>query len=91
MLACLMYRPRLVPRLIAAIGLVGGPAVFASSAAVLFGLCPQVAAWGAIAAVPVFAWEMSRAGWLIVRGFKPVPAVLGGHPAAEPDAALAAG
>jgi hypothetical protein len=71
MLAYLMYRSRLVPRLIAAIGLIGGPLIFASSAAVLFGLYEQVSTWGLLAAVPVSAWEMSLAVWLIVKGFKP--------------------
>ena len=71
MLAYLMYRSGLVPRLIAVLGLIGGPVVFASSTAALFGLYPQVSVWGSIAAIPVFAWEMSLAVWLIVKGFKP--------------------
>jgi Domain of unknown function (DUF4386) len=41
MLAYLMYRSGLVPRLIAVLGLIGGPLIFASSAAVLFGLYEQ--------------------------------------------------
>ena len=53
------------------LGLIGGPVVFASSTAALFGLYPQVSVWGSIAAIPVFAWEMSLAVWLIVKGFKP--------------------
>jgi len=87
MLAYLMYRPGLVPRLIAVIGLAGGPLVFASSAAVLFGLYPQLSAWGAVGAVPVLAWEMSLAVWLIAKGFTPARDATAGHPAAEPDAA----
>jgi hypothetical protein len=71
LLAYLMYRSRLVPRLIAVIGLAGGPLIFASSAAVLFGLYEQVSAWGMMAAIPVFVWEMSLAIWLIVKGFRP--------------------
>lgn len=71
MLAYLMYRSGLVPRLIAVLGLIGGPVVFVSSTAALFGLYPQVSVWGSIAAIPVFAWEMSLAVWLIVKGFKP--------------------
>jgi hypothetical protein len=71
MLAYLMYRSGLVPRPIAVLGLIGGPVIFASSAAVLFGLYEQVSVWGSIAAIPVLAWEMSLAVWLIVKGFKP--------------------
>ena len=71
LLAYLMYRSGLVPRLIAVVGLIGGPLIFISSAAVLFGLYDQVSAWGFAAAIPVFAWEMSLAIWLIAEGFKP--------------------
>ena len=71
MLAYLMYRSRLVPRVIALLGLVGGPLIFVSGTAVLFGLYGQWSAWGSIAAIPVFAWEMSLAVWMIVKGFKP--------------------
>lgn len=73
LLAYLMYRSRLVPRGIAVLGLIGGPLIFASGAAVMFGLYQQISVWGAIAAIPVFAWEMSLAVWLIVKGFKPSP------------------
>jgi hypothetical protein len=73
MLAYLMYRSRLVPRFIALLGLVGGPLLFAFATAVLFGVFEQVSLWGAIGALPVFAWEMSLAVWLIVKGFKPSP------------------
>jgi len=36
---------------------------------VMFGVFLQVSAWGAILAIPVFAYEMSLALWLIVKGF----------------------
>src|SRR5262249_40373782 len=39
-------RSTLVPRAIAVIGLAGGPLGFASSAGALFGLSPQLSAWG---------------------------------------------
>jgi len=73
MLAYLMYRSQLVPRWIAIIGLIGGPLIFASAVAVLFGFYQQVSLWGAVTALPVFAWEMCLAVWLIVKGFKPSP------------------
>ena len=71
LLAYLMYRSGLVPRWIAVVGLVGGPLVFLSSTAVLFGLYEQVSAFAGLGAFPVFAWEMSLAGYLIVKGFRP--------------------
>lgn len=73
LLAYLMYRSGLVPRFIAVLGLVGGPLIFASAIAEMFGLYKQVSAWGAITALPVFAWEVTLALWLIAKGFKPSP------------------
>ena len=69
LLASLMFASRLVPRFIAVLGLVGGPLIFASGTAVLFGVYDQVSTWGLVTALPVFAWEMTLAAWLIVRGF----------------------
>ena len=74
LLATLMYRSRLVPRAIARIGLVGGPLIFASSVAILFGAYEQVSGVALLAAVPVFAWEMALAVWMIVKGLEPSPA-----------------
>jgi uncharacterized protein DUF4386 len=70
LLASLMYRSQLVPRAIARIGLVGGPLVFASSVAVLFGAYDQVSSASVVAALPVFVWEMSLAVWMIAKGFR---------------------
>lgn len=72
-LACLMYRARLVPRFIAVLGLIGGPLICVSATAVLFGLYEQVSVPGSLAAVPVFAWEVALAVRLIVKGFDPAP------------------
>jgi len=73
MLAYLMYKSRLVPRFIAILGLIGGPLLFAFATAVMFGVFEQVSVWGAIGALPVFAWEMSLAVWLIFKGFATSP------------------
>ncbi len=73
LLAYLMFTSRLVPRLLPVLGLIGGPLIFAAGTAEMFGLFQQVSAWGAIAAIPVTAWELSLAIWLIVKGFKVSP------------------
>ncbi len=75
-MASLLYRSRLVPRFIPVLGLIGGPLVFAYNAAVLFGISDRFPTWTAIAVVPIFAWEVSLAIWLIARGFK-LPATTG--------------
>ncbi|MFE9563084.1 DUF4386 domain-containing protein [Streptomyces sp. NPDC006487] len=71
LLAYPAYRARLVPRPIAVLGLAGGPLICASAVAVMFGAYDQLSPAGAVAALPVFAWELALAGWLIVRGFGP--------------------
>jgi hypothetical protein len=71
LMAYLMYRSGLVPRFIPVLGLVGGPLVFAFAAAVLFGLFGQYSVLPAIAAIPEFAWELTLAFWLIIKGFNP--------------------
>lgn len=73
LLAYLMYRSGLVPRFIAVLGLIGGPVIFASAIAVMFGLYQETSTLGLIAALPVLAWEVTLAIWLIVKGFKPSP------------------
>lgn len=70
LLAYLMYRSGLVPRFIAQLGLVGGTLIVASGTAMLFGAYELTSAWPFIMAVPVFAWEVSFAVWLIFKGFK---------------------
>ncbi|MET9854755.1 DUF4386 domain-containing protein [Streptomyces sp. NPDC006450] len=71
LLAYVAYRARLVPRFIAVLGLVGGPLICASAVAVMFGAYEQLSTAGAVAALPVFAWELALAGRLIVSGFGP--------------------
>jgi hypothetical protein len=73
LLGTLLYRSRLVPRVIPVVGLIGAPllitAVFAS---LLSGSVPAPS-WTALAALPVAAWELSLGIWLVVKGFKPSP------------------
>jgi hypothetical protein len=37
----------------------------------MFGVLSQVSVWGALLALPVAAYEMTLAVWLIVKGFNP--------------------
>ncbi|MEU0009018.1 DUF4386 domain-containing protein [Streptomyces sp. NPDC006314] len=81
LLAYLLYRSRLVPRFIPVLGLIGGPLVFTSGAAQMFGLIDQISLWAALAAIPVFAWEICLALFMLAKGFRtPVEA----HPASAP-------
>ena len=71
LLGSLMYRSRLVPRIIPAIGLIGGPLLIASVIATLFGGIKLGSPL--FAALPVAAWEFSLGVWLVVKGFQPCP------------------
>jgi hypothetical protein len=77
LLGYVMYRSRLVPRLIPAVGLAGAPIILASAIGTLFGAWDQVSAVGAAAALPVALWELSLGLYLTVKGFRPVPAAIG--------------
>ena len=79
-LGWLMYRTGLMPSRLAMLGLIGGPLIFASSIAVLFGAYEQTEGVAAFAALPEAAFEASFAIYLIVKGFRPSP-VLSGAPA----------
>ncbi len=81
LMAYLMYRSGLVPRFIGVLGLVGGPLVFAANVVKMFGFSDQLMPWLGLTVVPVFAWEICLAVYLIARGFRPAGARLGASPA----------
>jgi Domain of unknown function (DUF4386) len=70
-----LYRGRLVPRIIPTIGLVGAPIILLSATATIFGGWAQTSSVGALCALPIAVWEFSLGVWLVVKGFKPAPAV----------------
>ena len=69
LLGFLLYRSRLVPRVLSLIGLVGGVLLVAGDVAVLFGVIGQHAPSTALAAIPVALFEFSLGVWLIAKGF----------------------
>ncbi|MDF9811211.1 DUF4386 domain-containing protein [Streptomyces sp. SPB162] len=71
MMGWFLYRSRLVPRWIGALGIVAGPLILGSAVLVVFGVYEQLSVWGAACALPVFLYEMSLAVWLVARGFRP--------------------
>ena len=73
LLGSLLYRSRLVPRIIPVLGLIGAPILITAVIATLFGGTGQAPSWAALAALPVAAWELSLGVWLVVKGFKPSP------------------
>ena len=77
LLGSLLYRSRLVPRVIPVLGLIGGPLLLAAVVAILFGSIEQISAWTALATLPVAAWEFSLGVWLVTKGFRRSPVTAG--------------
>ena len=71
-LGYLFYRSGLVPRWMAMFGLVGGPMIFASCIAVLFGAYEQDGAHF-LFAIPEIIFELSITIYTISKGFRPSP------------------
>ena len=71
LLGYMLYRSRLVPRGMAVLGLVGGPLICISGAAVILGVIEGGSAVQTVASIPEFLWELSLGIYLIVKGFKP--------------------
>lgn len=68
LLGTLLYRARLVPRIIPLTGLIGAPLLMLSALGTLLGVNDQVSPIAGLAALPIALWEFSIGVWLIVRG-----------------------
>jgi hypothetical protein len=77
MYSSLLYKSRLVPRPLAALGLIGATLVFGYGMLVLFGVAVQGADQFMLLALPIALYEMILAGWLIVKGFNPAASAAG--------------
>src|SRR5580704_10529565 len=73
LLGTLMYRSRLVPRVIPVMGLIGGPLLIIAVFATLLGQHSSLAGLAGLPVIPVAAWEFSLGVWLAFKGFKPSP------------------
>lgn len=68
----LMYRSRLVPRLIPTVGLIGAPILLALAVATFFGHNTQTSTLSLVGTLPIAAWELSVGLWMAIKGFRPV-------------------
>ena len=66
----LLYKSKLIPRFISLLGITGAILIFFAAILEMFQVFAQISIWGVILALPIFAFEMSLAGWLIFKGFK---------------------
>jgi hypothetical protein len=70
LLGSLLYRFRLVPRFIPAMGLVGAPLLLTVNILTVLGHNNQISAVSAIGTVLVATWELSVGIYMTLRGFK---------------------
>ena len=69
LLGYLLFRSRLVPRILPIVAFVGAPLLLASDIAIFFGVYDRVALLAGLAVIPVAAFELSVGIWLLVKGF----------------------
>lgn len=76
LLGTLLYRSRLVPPIIPAVGLIGAPLLFTAMLAAYFGAFDQVSSASAALTLPVAAWELAVGLWMTFKGFNASSPVL---------------
>lgn len=81
----LLFRSRLVPRILPLLGLIGAPLLLASTAATFFGFNYANSIWSAFVTAPIALWESSLGIWLVVKGFKSSPSTAGPGTAGPPS------
>ena len=69
LLGYMLFRARLVPRVLPVLAFLGAPLLIASAGATLFGAVDQVSGLAGAAALPIAAWEIGLGLWLTFRGF----------------------
>jgi Domain of unknown function (DUF4386) len=70
-LGYMMWKTRLVPRVMSFLGLIGGPALLLAGGAVVLGHIQAGSPTQMLFTMPEFFWELSLGIWLLVRGFSP--------------------
>jgi len=75
LLGTLLYRSRLVPRILPTIGLIGAPILFVFTMLAITGVVDNRSAGAGLAALLIALWEFSLGIWLTFKGFKPSPII----------------
>jgi hypothetical protein len=81
LIGTLMYRSRLVPRAIPAIGLVGGPIYISAVAAIVLGITEPGGAWQGAGGLFMFTWELLFGLWMTFKGFDRSAPIVASSPA----------
>ncbi|KGN38365.1 DUF4386 domain-containing protein [Knoellia aerolata] len=73
MIGTILYRSRLVPRILPLMGLLAVVPLLTATVATVAGVTEQGSVWFAPGGVLIFVWELSLGIYLVVKGFKPSP------------------
>jgi len=73
MFGTLLYKSRLVPRILPTMGLVAAPFLIVATIATVLGVTEQGSVWFAPGGVLIFVWELSVGIYMTVKGFRPSP------------------
>lgn len=77
MFGTLLFRSRLVPRALPALGIFGAPLLISYEVGAMLGLTAPGSTWQAIGTFPFFFWELGVGLWMTFKGFNPsVPVAL---------------
>ena len=90
LLGYLLYKSRLVPRILPVIGFIGAPLLIASTMATLFGANEYGSSMSGLMAIPIALWEFSLGVYLVVRGFRAAGLQQLGFETVETDATAVA-
>ena len=88
LLGTLMYRSRLVPRVLPVLGLIGAPLHITAVVLTMFGVIDRIGSVTLLAALPIATWELSLGIYLVVKGFKPCPITDAMRAAPRPPTAI---
>lgn len=68
----LLYKSRLVPRIIPTLGLIGAPLLLGATILTVLGVAEIGSVWF-LGVIPIAAWELSVGLWMAFKGFRPSP------------------
>ncbi len=71
LLGSLLYRSRLVPRILPILGFIGAPLLVANTVMLMFGITGPALTLTTLGVLPIATWEFSLGVWLTIKGFKP--------------------
>ncbi len=71
LLGYMLYRSRLVPRLLPVLAFIGAPVMFVNMALLMFGVSGLALTLTTLSVIPIATFEFGLGVYLIVKGFKP--------------------